>query len=415
MQRSLLVPQGLFDAASGPRFALAAKGFRPFFLLAAVFATIIVPVWLLVLGGSLRSTDYLPATVWHAHEMIFGFAAAVVAGFLLTAVGNWTGRETATGAPLLALAALWIAGRVAMLFPHLLPRALDAAVDLAFFPALALTLARPLVAARNRRNFVMIAIIGGLAAANAAVHADALGIWPGAGRDATLVAVDLVVLVILIITGRVVPMFTRNATGVDAVRSMPRLDVATAAAMAALTVIDAVALESTAAALASALVGALAIARSRHWWTGRIVRHPLLWILHLGHAWVAVGMLLRASVALDPALPASAATHALTVGAIGSLTLGMMARVALGHTGRPLVPPRAVAAAFVGITAAAIVRVAGPIAFPSSYMTTLVVAGILWTSAFGAYAVFYAPILWAPRLDDAAQSVRSHERPARRV
>jgi uncharacterized protein involved in response to NO len=399
MQRSLLVPDGPRGAAAPPRLALAAKGFRPFFLLAAVYAAAIVPLWLLALAGRVQSTDYLPGSVWHAHEMIFGFAVAVIAGFLLTAVGNWTGRETATGSSLLALAALWVAGRGAILFPHVLPRALDAALDLAFLPALAITLARPLVAARNRRNFVMIAIVGALFVADAVVHADALGIWPGAGRGACLVALDLVVLVILVITGRVVPMFTRNATGVTTIRSMPRLDMATVAAMAALTVLDAVMLESTVAAIASAIVGALAIARSWRWWTLRIFRHPLLWILHLGHAWVAAGLLLRAAVAIDPTLPASAATHALTVGAIGSLTLGMMARVALGHTGRPLTPPRTITFAFGAVTLAAILRVAGPIVLPSRYMATLVAAGALWTAAFAAYVLIYAPIVWAPRVD----------------
>lgn len=399
VQRSLLVPGGPPSAAARRPWALASKAFRPFFLLASSYAALIVPLWLLVLAGVVRATDYLPATVWHAHEMIFGFAVAVIAGFLLTAVGNWTGRETAAGPALLALALLWMAGRLLMVFPHLAPRGVVAAVDLAFLPMLGIALGRPLVATRNRRNFVMIGIIGALFVANAAIHADALGLWPGVGRAACLAAVDLVVLVIVVMTGRVIPMFTRNATGADSVRSAPRLDRATVVAVAVLTLLDAVMPELRLTAALAGVAGMLVIARSWRWWTVRIFRHPLLWILHVGHAWVAAGLLLRAVAAIDTALPPNIATHALTVGAIGGLTLGMMARVALGHTGRTLSVPPAIAGSFALITLAAVVRVAGPVAVPTSYMATLEIAGVLWTAAFAVYAVLYAPILWAPRVD----------------
>ena len=398
MPRSLLVQEGP-GLVSRPRPTIAAKGFRPFFLLSAAFAALIVPLWLLILAGALRPQDYLPAPIWHAHEMVFGFAVGVIAGFLLTAVSNWTGRNTAVGTPLLALAALWIAGRLAMLFPSLLHPVPSALVDLAFLPALAIAIGRPLVATRNRRNFVMIALLGALFLADAAVHADALGLWPGVARHATLVAVDVVVLVILLVTGRVMPAFTRNATGVSTIASVPALDVATVVAMAALTIIDVAAPDSSAAAMGAAAVAVLAIARAWGWRTTRALRHPLLWILHVGYAWVPAGLLLRAVATFVPAVPASAATHALTVGAIGSLTLGMMARVALGHTGRPLVASRAVVVAFVAITASAVTRVLAPLVAPGSYLAALDVAGALWTAAFAIYVVKYTPILCSPRVD----------------
>jgi uncharacterized protein involved in response to NO len=403
MNRSLPLHGDLPEPAARPRLALSAKGFRPFFLLAAVFAVGIVPLWLAFVAGEARPSSYLEPTTWHAHEMIFGFAAAVLAGFLLTAVGNWTQRETAVGAPLLALAALWVAGRVAMTAPGLLPRGADAALDLAFLPALGVTIARPLVATKNRRNFVMLAVLGALFAANLVVHLEALGYaGAGAGRRACLVAVDVVLVVVTIIAGRVFPMFTRNATGVASIRSRPSLDAPAIAAMAGLTLVDAVSPESTGAAAFAALAGALAVARAVGWWTPRVAKHPLLWILHVGYAWIPLGLALRALAAWDGTVPRSVALHALTVGAIGSLTLGMMARVALGHTGRALVASKPTAWAFAALSAAAVVRVFAPLLAPGMYLGSLVVSGTLWTIAFVLFLVVYVPILTSPRVDGKA-------------
>ena len=383
-----------------PRCALAAKGFRPFFLLASAFAAAIVPVWILIITGVVRPTAYLDATSWHAHEMVFGFAVAVIAGFLLTAVGNWTHRETAVGAPLLALAALWLGGRVAMIFGGSLPHVVTAMTDLTFLPALIIVLARPLLAAKNRRNFVLLAVLGALFVANVVVHLDALGIVAtGSARRACVVAVDIVVLVILIIAGRVVPMFTRNATGVTSIRSIPSLDVLAVAGMAVLTILDGIVPESLGAAVASIAAGLLAAMRTIHWGARHSARQPLLWILHVGYAWVPLGLLLRGFARVDLAVPASLATHALTVGAIGSLTLGMMARVSLGHTGRPLVAAKPIAWAFVAVTAAAVARVVVPVFAPGWYFKALWVAAALWTAAFSTYLVVYTPILSSPRVD----------------
>ncbi|HEV8551378.1 MAG TPA: NnrS family protein, partial [Polyangiaceae bacterium] len=194
--RSSAVPR----ATTGSSLALGSKGFRPFFLLAASFALAIVPLWLLILRGAVRAAPYLDGVSFHAHEMIFGLVVAVVAGFLLTAVGNWTQRETAVGAPLFALAALWLAGRLAMLLAAALPRGVVALADLAFLPALMLVLARPLVAARNRRNFVMLGILAALFLTNLGVHLEALGVAStGTARRASLVAVDLVLVLITVI------------------------------------------------------------------------------------------------------------------------------------------------------------------------------------------------------------------------
>jgi uncharacterized protein involved in response to NO len=386
--------------AVAPRLALARKGFRPFFLLAAGHACAIVPLWILVLTGAVRPGAYLDPTSWHVHEMVFGFAAAVVAGFLLTAVGNWTKRETLVGAPLLGLSALWLAGRTAMVAPGLFPRGVTAAVDLAFLPVLGAVLGRPLVTAGNRRNLVMLAPLGGLFAANVVMHAGALGlIARGDASRAHLVAVDLVIVLVVILSGRVFPMFTRNATGATDVRSHPALDRIAVASTGALAIADAIDPHGRAAATFAALAAVFAAARAARWGTRHTLRVPLLWILHLGYAWVPAGLLLRALAAVVPQIPPSLGTHALTVGAIGSLTLGMMARVSLGHTGRPLVAPRAAVWGFRTITAAAIVRVFLQLLAPAAYLTSLVVAAVLWTVAFLTYLLSYAPILAAPRVD----------------
>ena len=388
------------EQASRSRFALSANGFRVFFLLAAVFAGLIVPIWMLVVTSVLRPSVYLDPTVWHAHEMVFGFAVAVIAGFLLTAVGNWTHRPTLVGVPLLALAALWTLGRVAMALAGVLPRSLPAAVDLAFLPALIVTLGRPILAARNGRNFVMLAILGALFAANLVIHLDALGVLAlGSGRHACLDAIDVVVLLIVIIAGRVFPMFTRNATGIASIRSSPVLDALAIAGMAVLTLLDVFVPESPGAGATAGVVGVLVLVRAARWGTRHTARQPLLWILHAGYAWIPAGLFLRALAAVTPVVPGSLATHALTVGAIGSLTLGMMARVALGHTGRALVAPKPLAAAFGAITAAAFARAIVPIFAPSRYFTTLLVAASLWTLAFLIYLVIYLPVLMMPRVD----------------
>jgi uncharacterized protein involved in response to NO len=382
--------------ATAPKYAVAAKGFRPFFLLASLFATLIVPLWLLVLHGRVRGSPYLDPITWHAHEMIFGFAVAVIAGFLLTAVGNWTQRETLTGMPLLGLAMLWLAGRIALSAATAWPRALVAAVDLAFLPVLIVVLARPLVAARNTRNLVMIAVLSALTAANVVVHLEPAGVVPpGSALRASLAAVDLVLLMISIMATRVFPMFTRNATRVDSIRSIASLDVGSIVAMFLLLVADAFTPDSVVVRWIAGTAAILTAARAWHWGARHSLRHPLLWILHTGHAWLVIGLALRAV----PAVPASLAWHVLTVGVIGALTLGMMARVALGHTGRLLAPSAAMPFAFCAINAAVAVRVFVPLLMPSWYLPALIVAGSLWALAFGIYLVVYAPILVSPRVD----------------
>jgi uncharacterized protein involved in response to NO len=403
MPRSLVIQGSMPEPVGRPRLAIAAKGFRPFFLLAAAFGVATVGFWILMFAGVATPPAYLDPFNWHAHEMVYGFTAAVIAGFLLTAVGNWSERETLVGAPLLALGGLWVAARVAMAAPGLFPRGVPAILDLSFLPLLMAALGKPLIAARNRRNFVMLAIVAALFLANVVIHLDALGIVaPGSARSASFFAIDVVLLMIVVIAGRIFPMFTRNATGVASIRTIPLLDRLSVAGMASIALLDALALDVRVVGTACAVTALVAAARAVHWGAQHSFRQPLLWVLHAGYAWVVIGLLLRGAAAWTSAVPASAAIHALTVGAIGTLTLGMMARVSLGHTGRMLTVGPAMHAAFVAVTIAAALRVAVPILVPEAYLPGLVVTGALWALAFGIYVVVHAPILVRPRADGKA-------------
>lgn len=373
---------------------LLAKGFRPFFLLAAALAAALAPAWLLVLEGRARLDAYVDATSWHGHEMVFGFTVAVVAGFLLTAVENWTGLPTARGAKLVALVALFVAARVAFVLPGV-PRALVAGLDLAFLPALAAFVGRPLALTGNRRNFVMVAVLLVLFALDLAFHL-------GLRRPALTSAVDVLVLLVVLVGARVFPMFTRNATGDATIRSHPRADVAAAAGVAVLALLDVAVPHAPAAvvaplAVASALV---LVARAWHWGGRASLGDPMLWILHAANAWIVLGLVLRAlSVVAPGAVPPSSALHAWTAGAIGSATLGMMARVTLGHTGRPIAAGRVTRLAFVLVTFAALARTFGPIAGASFLRASLLAAGLAWSFAFLGYLATNAALLVTPRPD----------------
>jgi uncharacterized protein involved in response to NO len=383
-------------------YGLWATGFRPFFLVAAAIAVVLVPLWLLVLGGTLPpTTTYLTPMGWHAHEMVFGFACAVVAGFLLTAVRNWTQRETATGAALAGLAALWGLGRLVITVRFGLPGAVVAIIDLAFLPALALSIARPIAASGNRRNYAMIGVLALLFATNLAVHLDALGVVSGWQLRATHAAVIVLALLAAIIAGRVIPTFTRNATGSTRIVSVAWLDRAAVAAIAAHLVFELAAPLSLPATVAAGLAGVLVLARAARWGAVASLRTPLLWILHAGHAWIGIGFALRVAAMLTTRISTTAGTHALTVGAIGTLTLGMMARVSLGHTGRSLALRPITVAAFVLVTLAAVLRVFGPIlaANALAYPTWLALSATAWAAAFALFLVAYVRVLTSPRAD----------------
>lgn len=389
---------------------LWACGFRPFFLVAAIFAVLAVPWWATIFARGLRVATGWSALSWHGHEMIFGFAMAVIAGFLLTAVQNWTKGVTARGPWLMGLVALWAAGRLAM-SGIWAPGWIGALIDLSFIPALAVAIGRPLRATKNRRNYAFVAMLGALFVMNLLMHLASLGAPVAGERLWLLASLDLVVVMMLVVGGRVIPMFTRNATG-EAVHKPAWLEKALIV-LVGMSITTQLALGLGAQSLrwvtivSSALAGVAVIARMVGWGTRATLNTPLLWVLHAGHAWIGLGLLLRAAAYLWPQVSSAMATHAITVGAVGMLTLGMMARVALGHTGRPLKAHASLGWAFALLGVAALGRTFLPMiapalfagVWPGYYVGLVSVSAALWALAFLIYAVVYLPVLTQPRVD----------------
>ncbi|MFT4626437.1 MAG: hypothetical protein ACI8PZ_005114 [Myxococcota bacterium] len=379
--------------ATPVRIVLGAKGFRPFFLLAGLFAVAVVPLWVWSLVGGPAPRGVLRGVTWHAHEMIFGFTVAVIAGFLLTAVENWTQRPTLRGPYLLAVAGIWLAARVGLWWPGWVGPGLDLLV----LPLVAVGIGRPLWATRNVRNLPFIALLGGLWLADVAVYLDAAGLVPDSAAVAHRVAVHVIAVIILVVAGRVVPMFTRNATGDDRVHrtvALDRLAIGATLALAALQLWPATTLTAGVAGVA----GVATLARMWGWQSPGVFTRPLLWVLHLGHASVGLGLGLSALPAMGISL-GSAALHLITVGGIGLLTLGMMARVSLGHTGRPVRVGPAAGLAFAAVGLAAVSRVLGPWLHPVQATAWLWTAAALWSVGFSLFVVLYSRILVSPRAD----------------
>ena len=315
--------------------------------------------------------------------MLFGYAFAVIAGFLLTAVRAWTLKPTPSGGALAAIAGLWLAGRV--LAPFSLPAA--AVADAGFAIALAWGIGRPLVARGNRRNYFFILLV--LALGGAGV------LFQWAPRAGLVLGLDVVLFVIAVVAGRVVPSFTNNAIPGVGARRIALLERAALASILVLALADALQLPAAPVALAAALLHAIRLALWSPWATrGR----PILWILHASYGWVVVHLALRGFADLGLVSPLLA-THALTVGGIGGLTLGMMTRTARGHTARPLKVGSWEIAAYALVQGAALVRVLVPLVLPALYVQAVVASALLWCAAFTIFTLVYIPVLTRPRLD----------------
>lgn len=380
---------------------LLSYAFRPFFLLAGLQAILAMLLWALALHGLAWPGAPALGADWHAHAMLAGFAGAVVAGFVLTAVANWTGRPPVSGATLGALVLAWLLGRLAMLTAGAWPPAWVAAADLLFPAGLTLLLTRELVAAGNRRNLVISAILAIWTLGVLAFHLDRGGLWPGARWPALLLMMHLLLLLITLIGGRIIPNFTANWL------RQHRPDIAPPASHRAVElVILPVALATALSDLTAPsgiLTGLLGLllaalhARRLSGWRGTATRaEPLLLVLHAAYAALALGYLLLALSALLPAFPRSSALHLLTVGAISGMILAMMTRVTLGHTGRPLTAGPATVLAYALLAAAAITRTASPLAATLA-QPLLDLSSALWIAAFLVFLITYAPPLLLPR------------------
>jgi uncharacterized protein involved in response to NO len=389
-----------------PNYPLYATAFRPFFLLAGLAALLPVLAWVLAFAGAgWPQGGHYGLRNWHAHEMLFGYAVAVMAGFLLTAIRNWTGRPTASGGALAALAALWLAGRLVSLpgANEALPGLLVAIVDSAFLPALAIAAARPLLASGNQRNLIFPGMLLMLAGANLLVHAALLGALPALVAERTLEGAALVaILMITVMAGRVFPFFTERGLGVP-FRATVRPWVERLAAPSVIVFAVAWLLRDTLPVLllvVAPLAASVHALRLAGWYTPAVWRVPLLWVLHLGYAWLVIGFALATAVALDQ-VAFNLAMHAFTAGTLATVTLGMMARVALGHTGRPLVAARAIAVAFALVSVAALCRVLLPLLLPDAFAILVQVAGVAWLAAYVIFVAVYLPVLTQPRVDGA--------------
>jgi uncharacterized protein involved in response to NO len=378
----------------GPLAATWRLGFRPFYLLASVFGSLSVALWALQFAGWLPH-PYLAGPLWHAHEMVFGFALAVIVGFLFTAGRNWTNRPTPTQLRLAGLVLLWVAARVLVVTPF---ATLAAVVDVAFPLAAAVALAIPFIAARAKRNYFFVAGLAGLAVADAVFHLAMHHVIDADPRYGLRVALDVVLFIVSVMGGRVIPMFTNSGVPGAGARRVVTVDRLALGGVLALLAADALGVPAPVVA-AIAFAAALAhLARWALWHPERTTRVPLVWVLQLGYLWVPVHLALRAASALGYATP-STATHALTVGAIGGMVIGMMTRTARGHTGEPLVADRRDVAAYAMVAVAALVRVAVPALVPAWTVPAVLVSAALWAAAFALYAVAYAPRLTRPRVD----------------
>lgn len=375
-------------------FALWALGFRPFYLLASAFAALSILLWSLQFTGWL-GRPYLPAPIWHAHEMIFGFALAVVVGFLFTAGRNWSGLPTPTGWPLAALAALWLAARVLVLTPF----GWAAAVANAAFPlAAAIAIAIPFVKARNRRNYFFIGLLALMSVVVLGIHLEQLGVLRFPGWAGVQVALDVILFIMAVMGGRVIPMFTNNGVPGAAATRKPLVENAALGATLVLLAADALQAGGWLLALVASVAGAAHLARWWLWDPLKTLRTPIVWVLQVAYLWIPVHLVLRAAAALGWLAP-SAATHALTVGAIGGLIIGMITRTARGHTGRPLQADRYETACYLMVLLAALVRVFVPLLAPAMLLQAVVWSAVLWSAAFGLYFVRYWTVLTRPRLD----------------
>ncbi|MDQ8698246.1 NnrS family protein [Hyphomicrobium sp. LHD-15] len=383
-------------------------GFRPFFLLGALFAAILIALWVPWFLGLIAVPSAFPPTAWHAHELLFGFMPAIIAGFLLTAVPNWTGRPPVAGWQLGALVALWLAGRLAVAVSSHLDPALTAALSICFPIVLAAVIGREILAAKNFRNLKIVAVLIGLATADAFFHYE---IWQfGRPKFSHTLAVALVLILLMIIAGRILPFFTTNWLKQNRPGPLPQ----------AFARFDIVAMLTSGTALlawvflpwmeqaspwvrplaGSAMLAAAALnfLRQARWTPHRTFAEPLLAILHIAYLFVGLGFLLIGlSILGDNYEFATAGLHAWTSGAIGTMTLAIMTRVSRGHTGRALTAPAGTVVLYAAILIAAAARIGAGL-FPERTSILLPISGLTWVVAFGGFAALYGSILMSPRV-----------------
>ena len=377
-----------------PVWAPLALGFRPFFLMGIWFAVLLMSLFLFGFATGTWHYNYFDMPLWHAHEMVFGYAVAIIAGFLLTSVRNWTGLATPSGLPLAFLALLWLAPRLISSTP--IPPYMFAMLDILFLPLLALLLGRLILKAKQPRNYPVPVLLLLLALCNTAVHLEVLGLFEHIAHQAIQIAVCLMVAIIALIGGRVVPFFMQRSAGrkPEASQWIEKLALPSVL-LVAFTLMTNLTWLIAFAALATAMIHGL---RLFSWFDRSILQEPMLWVLHIGYGWLVAGFLIYAvSILLD--ISTTQAIHAWTLGAIGTFTLGMIARVALGHSGRVIKALPWMKTAFVLISIATLVRVVLPLIEPELFDSAIYFSAICWIAAFIITAIRYSSILLRARED----------------
>lgn len=374
-----------------------AAGFRPFFLLAAIQAGVAILVWLPVFYGELRLTTAFAPRDWHVHEMLYGYLPAVITGFLFTAIPNWTGRLPIQGLPLLTLVLVWIAGRVFVTFSATTSWWLAMLVDASFLLLVAAAAAREIIAGKNWRNLAVVLLVSLLLVGNLAFHIEAH--IAGSADYAIRIGIAVVIMLISLIGGRIVPSFTRNWLVRENPGRLPvpfgRFDKITLALSALGLLGWIVAPDHPRAGVALSVAGVLQLIRLLRWAGERTLRERLLLILHIGYAFVPLGFLLNAAAAFD-LVPVSAGIHAWMVGGAGVMTLAVMTRASLGHTGQALTASAATQAIYLAIVIAAFARICA-VLDPAQSEPLLDVAGFAWVAAFFGFALAYGPALLGSR------------------
>lgn len=402
-------PPTLPPAARPSVDAFFSYGFRPFFLGAGIYAALAMAVWIAWLAATIMGgpQDWLPIAgspfAWHAHEMVFGFAAAAIGGFLLTAVPNWTGALPLSGLPLVLLFATWLLGRLAMGLSAGLPYPLVIAIDVLYLPLLGAMAARQLFVRPAPRNLVFLVLISALTLCNLLFHLGNAGYIAVDPLAAVRTAILIVTLMVAIIGGRIIPAFTHNwLHGQRASAPMPQrnpwIDGVALASLAILVLLETVNVPDALLGV-TALIAAVAHGTRLALWRGTATRsEPIVWVLHLGYGWIVIGLVLRTLAAFSDAVPGAVVTHAFGAGAIGTMILAVMTRASLGHTGRRIIAPRPIVWAYSLVTLAALLRVGTPFVGPDLYGPVLMVAALSWIGAFAIFALVYAPILTTQRV-----------------
>jgi uncharacterized protein involved in response to NO len=380
---------------------ILASGFRPAFLMTGIAALILLPAWVAIWAFGVPLHSPWPPTLWHAHEMLFGFVGAAIAGFLLTAVPSWTGQRGFAGRPLIGLAALWLSGRILIATAAYWPSVLVLAVDGAFILYLACLLAPPLVRARNR-NTQLLGVLMALGTCNVLFHIALLHRDVAAASHIMYCAVDLVLLMVTVIGGRILPAFTRSGLKAQGINVTLEISAAmnglSIAAMLVVLLVDIFFPNSAGAATVAGLAAVTQGVRLLQWRPHSTVRLPLLWILHVSYAWIPIGLALKcAAIGAGPAI-AAFWLHALTVGVLATMIIGVMSRAALGHTGRALEAAPLTVTAYVLLCFAAVTRVFG-LSLGISYPMVIVLSASFFTVSFACFLWVYVPILWSPRID----------------